>query len=252
MTSEVVVYNIESALNAQTGGADRVELCGNRGGGGTTPSLGIAEVVQNRLDIPIFVMIRPREGDFCYTDNEFDAMKRDIKRFKDLGLDGVVFGILSADGSLDLARCKELIELARPLQVTCHRAFDMARDPFQALESCIKAGFDRILTSGQQAQAYEGLSTITELVARARDRISIMAGCGINEATVREIIRESGVREVHFSASSKRSSKMEYRNESIDGMGNKPGTAYTIHIASQDRVNRICQKALAKDSSVSS
>ncbi|NGP87523.1 copper homeostasis protein CutC [Fodinibius halophilus] len=252
LTTEIVAYNIESALNAQAGGADRIELCDNPSGGGTTPSVGTVELLREKLDIPIFVMIRPREGDFCYSDLEFEAMKRDISHCKDRGADGVVFGILSPDGSLDFDRCKELIELARPLQVTCHRAFDMTSDPFEALESCIEAGFDRILTSGQQTCAHEGIATIAELVERAGNRISMMAGCGVNEDTVQKIIEETDVREIHFSAKDDRPSKMKYRNKAINGMGDKSGKEYSIRIASQNRVARICQMALAADSSVSS
>src|SRR5687768_15688221 len=134
MVVEVVVYNIESALKAQEGGADRIELCDNPGEGGTTPSSGVVEVVRQNLSIDVYVMIRPRGGDFLYSNYEFHAMKRDIVQCQRLSADGVVFGILTVDGRIDKKRCQELIARARPLKVTCHRAFDMARDPFEALE----------------------------------------------------------------------------------------------------------------------
>ncbi|MCW9706863.1 copper homeostasis protein CutC [Fodinibius salsisoli] len=244
LTTEVVVYNIESALNAQKGGADRVELCDNPGGGGTTPSSGTIQVLSQELDISLFVMIRPREGDFYYSELEFEAMKRDIERSKELGADGVVFGILTKDGNIDVGRCRELVTLAQPLQVTCHRAFDMTKDPEQALEACIEAGFDRILTSGQQAQAHDGLALITDLVDIADGRISIMAGCGVNEETVEDIVAESGVCEIHLAAAETRPSQMDYKNVQIAGMGSTSGKEYLVDIASESRVKAIREKAL--------
>ncbi|SHE72331.1 copper homeostasis protein [Fodinibius roseus] len=239
LITEVVVYNIESALNAQRGGADRVELCDNPGGGGTTPSSGTIAVVREVLDISLFVMIRPREGDFCYSDLEFEAMKGDIARAKELGADGVVFGILSPDGTMDRERNRELIALARPLKVTAHRAFDMTRNPTEALESCIEVGFDRILTSGQQEDAQQGIPLISTLVQQANDRIAIMAGCGVHEGTVEEIIKKTGVNEIHLSAETTRPSRMRYRNGQISGMGSTAGREYLIDTASASRVKEI-------------
>lgn len=200
MIVEVVVYNIASALNAQTGGADRIELCDNPGEGGTTPSAGTIEVVRKNLSIDVYVMIRPRGGDFLYSRYEFHAMKRDIAMAQRLSADGVVLGILKPDGTLDVDRCGELIAFARPMKVTCHRAFDMTRDPFETLEACIDAGFDRILTSGGHATAAEGVSKIAELVRQAQGRITIMPGSGINEQTVAAVVRGTGAKEIHFSA----------------------------------------------------
>lgn len=243
MITEVVVYNIESALNAQRGGADRVELCDNPGGGGTTPSSGTITVVRELLDISLFVMIRPREGDFCYSDLEFEAMKADIVRAKELGADGVVFGILSTDGTMDSQRNRALISLARPLKVTAHRAFDMTRNPTEALESCIEVGFDRILTSGQQEDAQQGIPLISALVQEAHDRITIMAGCGVHEGTVEEIVRKTGVNEIHLSAETTRPSQMQYRNGQIPGMGTTAGREYLIDTASASRVKEIRDRA---------
>lgn len=137
MTIEVVVYTIESAIRAQEGGADRIELCANPSEGGTTPSYGTIELVRQNISMDLYVMIRPRGGDFCYSRYEFHSMKRDISQCQKLSVDGFVFGILTTDGTLDIKRCKELIDKIRPLKVTCHRAFDMTRDPFEALEDCI-------------------------------------------------------------------------------------------------------------------
>lgn len=244
MTTEVVVYNIESALNAQNGGADRVELCDNPGGGGTTPSSGTIAVLREALDISLFVMVRPREGDFYYSDLEFEAMKYDIEQAKTLGADGVVFGILSPDGTVDKQRNKELINLARPLKVTCHRAFDMTKDPIYALENCIEIGFDRILTSGQEAEAGQGISLINRLVQKANERISIMAGCGVQEETVEKIIKNTGVNEIHLAAETTRPSRMKYKNSQITGMGTTVGKEYIIQTAGASRVKEIRDRAL--------
>lgn len=243
ITTEAVVYNIESALNAEKGGADRVELCDNPGGGGTTPSWGTMKILREELNIDLFIMIRPREGDFCYSDLEFEAMKADIGKAQQLGADGVVFGILSSDGTIDKPRNKKLVDLARPLEVTCHRAFDMARDPFEALNSCIDAGFDRILTSGQKAQAREGIPLIRDLVQKADGQISIMAGCGVNENTAEEIIKRTGVQEIHLAAETTRASVMEFQNSAINGMGFITDKEYKVDITDASRIAEIRRKA---------
>src|SRR5688572_18106993 len=204
MKLEIVVYNIESALKAQEGGADRIELCDNPGEGGTTPSYGAIELVRQNVSLDVFVMIRPRGGDFCYDTYEFHAMKRDISQCQKLSVDGIVLGILNADGTIDKKRCKELIDKARPLKVTCHRAFDMTRDPFEALEDCIEVGFDRILTSGHQAKAIQGVSLLAQLVEKAAGRITIMPGSGVNESNVEEIAAKTKAKEIHLAAVSSR------------------------------------------------
>jgi copper homeostasis protein len=239
MTVEIVVYNIESALKALDGGADRIELCDNPGEGGTTPSYGTIEIVRKNLGIDVYVMIRPRGGDFHYTSYEFHAMKRDIWQCQKLSVDGVVFGILNVDGTLDKKRCKELIDMARPLKVTCHRAFDMTCDPFQALEDCIEVGFDRILTAGQQAQASKGAALIGKLIEKANGRIAIMPGSGVNENTVGEIVAKSGAKEVHFSATGSRTSAMQYKNPEIAGMGSDEGAEYQVRTVDPERIKKI-------------
>lgn len=244
MTVEIVVYNIESALKAQEGGADRIELCENPGEGGTTPSYGTIELVRQNLSIDVFVMIRPRGGDFHYSNYEFHAMKRDISQCQKLSVDGLVFGILTPEGRIDVKSCKELIDKSRPLKVTCHRAFDMTRDPFEALEDCIAAGFDRILTAGQQAQAVKGASLIGELIKKANGRIAIMPGSGVNENTVEEIIKKSGAKEIHFSATAFRESAMQFRNPNIAGMGSDEGSEFKLRTVDPARVRQI--RALAE------
>ena len=246
MTVEIVVYNIESALKAQEGGADRIELCENPGEGGTTPSYGTVEVVRQNVSIDVYVMIRPRGGDFHYSSYEFHAMKRDISQYQKLGVDGFVFGILNPDGTIDKKRCKELIDRVRPLKVTCHRAFDMTRDPLEALEDCIEVGFDRILTAGQQAQAIKGADLIGALVKKANGRISIMPGSGINEDTVVAIVGTSGAKEIHFSAMATRESLMNFRNAAIAGMGSKEGSEFRVRTVDPERVREI--RRLAQNS----
>ncbi|GAA0891706.1 copper homeostasis protein CutC [Fulvivirga kasyanovii] len=239
MLFEIVVYSIEAALKAQEGGADRIELCDNPGEGGTTPSYGVIEVVRQHLSIDVYIMIRPRGGDFLYSSYEFHAMKRDISQCQRLSVDGVVFGILNADGTIDKKRCKELIDKARPLKVTCHRAFDMARDPFEALEDCIEVGFDRILTSGGQSRAIDGVDLIAELQKRAAGRIIIMPGSGVNEQTVGEIVNKAKVNEIHFSAMSYKEGGMDYRNEQIAGMGSEEGAEFKLRIADPEKIRKM-------------
>jgi copper homeostasis protein len=236
MICEVVVYNIESALRAQEGGADRIELCDNAGEGGTTPSYGVIEAVRQNVSLDIFVMIRPRGGDFNYSNYDFHCMKRDIMQCQKISVDGLVFGILNEDGTIDKKRCKELIDKARPLKVTCHRAFDMTRDPFEALEDCIEVGFDRILTAGQHAKAVNGIYLISELIKKSNGRIAIMPGSGVNEETVSEIVSKTKAKEIHFSAAAFRDSAMSYRNSQIAGMGSDEGSEFKLRTVDPQRV----------------
>jgi copper homeostasis protein len=239
MTCEVVVYNMVSALRAQEGGADRIELCDNPAEGGTTPSFGMIEQVRQNISMDVYVMLRPRGGDFCYNNYEFHIMKRDLFQCQRLSVDGLVFGILNEDGSLDKKRCKELIAIARPLKVTCHRAFDMTRDPFEALEDCIEVGFDRILTSGQRLKAIDGVDLITELVKKANGRIAIMAGSGVNEDTVTQIVNTTKVNDIHFSATVFKDSIMQFRNPHIAAMGDDAGSEFLTRSVDPERVRRI-------------
>lgn len=211
---EICIDSVESAIAAQQGGANRVELCDNLLEGGTTPSAGTIALARQNISIDLNVIIRPRGGDFCYTDVEFEVMKYDVEQAKRLGANGVVIGLLNPDGSVDMARTAMLVELARPLSVTFHRAFDMSRDPHAALETLISLGLDRVLTTGQESSALEGLDLITELVRQAADRIIIMPGLSgaISERNVQKIITQSGVKEIHTTASTSLESQMTYRN----------------------------------------
>ena len=215
ITVEVCVYSIESALQAQEGGADRIELCDNLYMGGTTPSVGMLELAKELLDLDLYVIIRPRGGDFLYTDHEFELMKRDVLMAKKLGLDGVVIGILKKDGTIDKERTSELIALARPMGVTFHRAFDMTPNPYEALEALTDMKVDRILTSGHARSAFHGIKLIADLVAQTNGNLSIMPGSGINEENVAEIIAGTGAREFHVSARKKEESLMEFRKQNV-------------------------------------
>jgi copper homeostasis protein len=248
MKVEVVTYTLDGALRAQEGGADRIELCDGPGDGGTTPSYGMIESVRQHVSMDVFVMIRPRGGDFHYSNYEFHAMKRDISQCQKISVDGVVLGILNTDGTIDKKRCKELIDKARPLKVTCHRAFDMTRDPFEALEDCIEVGFDRILTSGQQMQAVQGVDLLTELIKRAAGRIAIMPGSGVNENTVQEVVSKTGAEEIHCSAMAFKESAMVFRNQQIAGMGSEEGGEFKLRTVDPERIKKI--RALAEASKV--
>ena len=206
--TEVVVFSIEGAIAAQKGGAQRVELCENSTEGGTTPSMGTISISRKQLHIKLFVMIRPRGGDFLYSMNEFAAMQADIEYCKKIGVDGVVFGILNSNGSVDTHRCKMLTNLAKPMSVTFHRAFDRTSNSLKAIEDIISCGFDRILTSGLKPTAIEGVNFIADLIKNANGRIIIMPGGGIRKENVTQIKQITGAVEFHTSARTVLQSKM--------------------------------------------
>ena len=211
---EVCVDSVESALAAEHGGADRVELCDNLMEGGTTPSAGMIELARRHLSIGLQVIIRPRGGDFCYSAIEFEIMKRDIETAKRLGADGIVIGILKPDGTVDAERTATLVKLAQPLNVTFHRAFDMTRDPYQALEDLVELGVNRILTSGQAYSVLEGLDLIAELVQIAGDRVIIMPGGG-TERNLQKIVNEALIKEAHVIGPKYVDSVMQYCHEGV-------------------------------------
>ncbi len=194
---EISVETLEAALAAECGGADRIELCDGLSLGGVTPSAEIVWAVHAQVRLPIFVMIRPRAGDFVYSTAEFAEMKRSIVGAKESGIDGIVLGILTKDHRVDAERTRELVELAQPLPVTFHRAFDEASDLRQALGEVIKTGAHRILTSGGARSAPEGAAVLAELVAAAADRMVIVPGAGINAANALRVAWQTGAREFH-------------------------------------------------------
>ena len=201
MQLEICIDRIESALAAQEGGADRLEVCSSLAAGGTTPSRGLVQQCAERCQLELMMMIRPHDGGFCFGSDDLDTMLRDIAVAKELGVHGIVFGVLADDGRVHLEQCRRLLDAARPLQATFHRAFDVARDALEALDDLLEVGVDRILTSGQADTAQNGTSLIRQLVQRSGDRLSVMAGAGINAANVTTLVRETGVHEVHASAS---------------------------------------------------
>lgn len=209
---EVCANSVRSAMAAQKGGAIRVELCDNLPEGGTTPSYAQILLAKKTLSIQVYPIIRPRGGDFLYNELEFELMKEDIRICKSLNCDGVVIGILKADGSIDKERCKTLVDLAHPLPVTFHRAFDMSNDLSRALEDVIEIGCERILTSGGESSALKGADMLSRLIKQAAGRIRIMPGAGITEHNISEIIRKTGAREFHASARKAVSSEMQFRN----------------------------------------
>ena len=212
---EVIGFTIDGCSLAQTAGAHRIELCDNPAEGGTTPSHGFIKAAREKLQIALYPIIRPRGGDFFYSDDEFGIIKTDVRLCRELGCDGVVIGMLHADGTVDITRCKQLIEIADPMGVSFHRAFDRTNDPFNALEDIIDMGCERILTSGLQPTALEGASLIAKLVQQAGDRIKIMPGSGLRAANIVEIAEKTGAVEFHTSARMNADSKMNYTNESM-------------------------------------
>ncbi len=235
---EVCIDSVASAIAAEQGGAHRVELCANLLEGGTTPSAGAIETARRAIGIDMNVIIRPRGGDFCYSDLEFDTMKRDIAVARSLGASGVVIGLLTEDGAVDVARTRALADLARPGSVTFHRAFDMSRDPFAALEALVGLGIDRVLTTGQEDSIWDGLDLVAALVARAGDRIVVMPGGG-SDRNVKAIVDRTGAREVHVVGTAPVESRMRHRNSRCFMGGALRAPEYSWDVTDAGRVRSI-------------
>ena len=212
---EICANSVASCIAAQKGGANRVELCAGIPEGGTTPSYGMIRNARESIDIALNVIIRPRGGDFLYNESEIKEMLYDIQVAKELGADGLVFGCLNPDGTIDKNNMSRLMEAAGDTPVTFHRAFDHTNDPFQALEDIISLGCARILTSGCRPTALEGSTLLGQLVEKAGERIIIMPGCGVKESNIAEIARLSGAKEFHFSARESVESGMIFRNPEV-------------------------------------
>ncbi|MES2274695.1 MAG: copper homeostasis protein CutC [Bacteroidota bacterium] len=241
---EVCANSAISAIAAQAGGAIRVELCNNLHQGGTTPSHGHIIVARKELHIKLYMLIRPRSGDFLYNKNEFEVMLSDVRHSIEYGCDGIVFGILNKDGTVDMERNMQIANMARQhgLGATFHRAFDVCADKDKALEDIIELGFERILTSGGKSSAMEGASNIKHLIDKAANRIMIMPGGGINESNLGNLVRFTGVTEFHSSARSVVHSNMVYRNENIM-MGSRFVDEYATYETDSELVNKLIRIA---------
>lgn len=215
-TLEIAVFNIQSAILASQAGADRIELCENLADGGTTPSYGTLKTVREKISIPVFPIVRPRGGDFLYNEEEFEVIKKDLLLIKDLGFEGAVIGLLKIDGTIDITRTTKLVELAYPLEITFHRAFDRAIEPLKALEDVIRSGCQRILTSGQVPNAFDGKELIKQLIQHADERIIIIPGSGVRSDNIQELADFTGATELHSSARKITASLMQFTQASME------------------------------------
>ncbi|NPA38059.1 MAG: copper homeostasis protein CutC [Chlorobi bacterium] len=243
LTFEISIDSVRSALNAQSAGADRVELCASLIEGGITPSIGMIKTVKEKTGLDMYVIIRPRGGDFLYTDEEFEVMRKDIISAKENGADGIVSGALLANGDIDIDKTREMIKLSEPLPFTFHRAFDMCRDPFMALEQLKELKAARILTSGQMPTAEKGANLLAELVKRANDDIVIMPGAGINDNNIEYLIKKTNAREYHFSAKKSYPSKMKYFNKNINMGRTKNKDEYSVMYSDEGIIKTLIDKA---------
>lgn len=240
---EVCVTSAQSALNAEKGGALRVELVDNLIEGGTTPSAGTISELRKRLNIGLYVMIRPRGGDFCYSPLEFEIMKEDVKMAGLMGADGVVAGILLPDGNIDVERMGILKALAGNMGFTCHRAFDMTIDKYKALEELIDLGVDRILTSGGKNKAPEGKGLIKEIIHKASGRIAIMPGSGVNEETILDLRDHTQAKEFHVTGRSLFPGEMKFRNPEVSMGDNITVPEYDQWMTDPKRISKIVELA---------
>ncbi|MCD6347210.1 MAG: copper homeostasis protein CutC [Bacteroidales bacterium] len=212
---EICCYTVESAIKAEQSGADRIELCDNYSEGGTTPSFAVIDYTIKKLGIPVNVIVRPRGGDFLYSELEYDIIKHEIKMIKELNANAVVIGFLKSNGEIDIERTKEIVKLAAPMEVTFHRAFDMCRDPLTALEQLKTTGIKRILTSGSRITAVDGIDLLSELVKKADNELIIMPGGDVDDKNIDQLLQTTRALEYHSAASVFENSKMEYFNQNV-------------------------------------
>lgn len=245
MVLEICVDSVESAMAAERGGAQRVELCSDLLEGGITPSAGLTALVRRRIGIGLFVMIRPRGGDFCYTDLEYEVMQEDILRARELGADGIVLGILDEHARVDVERTRRLVELARPLPVTFHRAIDMTPDPCAAVEEVVASGAARLLTSGAAAKVTDGAPLISRMVEAARGRLAVMAGGGITAQTIASAIETTRASEFHASLRSTRPSPVDFRRQEVQ-MGEVSDREYVRFVLDEENVRTLATALRSK------
>lgn len=244
MKLEICIDSVESAIAAERGGAQRVELCSDLLEGGITPSAGLIAAVRRNISIGLWVMIRPRGGDFCYTPLEFEVMQQDIGHARALGADGLVLGILDPHARIDVQRTQQLVELAQSLPVTFHRAIDMTPDPVAAVRQVIAAGATRILTSGGASDALSGKATIAAMVHAAGDRVAIMAGGGVSPENIVDLAEATGADEFHSSARSAVRSPVQFRKQGI-AMGGVEDREYDRFVT-QEEIVRALLRALER------
>lgn len=234
---EVCAYSLESCINAELAGADRIELCSGPGEGGTTPSAGLVSIVLEKVNIPIYIMIRPRGGDFVYDDSEIEVMYREIDHAKKLGVHGLVLGILHPDGQVNVEQTRELVEYASPLGVTFHRAFDLTVDPVRALEDVISTGAERILTSGLKHAAPMALELLSQLAAQAAGRIEIMAGGGVSESSAENLLN-TGIHALHLSGKAFRTTLQQFFQEGVSMAGDVPDERHIMY-SNVDNIRKV-------------
>ena len=236
---EVCLDSVESIMAAEKGGADRVELCSDLFEGGLSPSIGMVRVAKRLTHVPINAMVRPRGGDFCYSDVDFEVMCAEVEAFKAEGVNAIVFGILTPEGDVDIDRSRRIVELARPLAVTFHRAFDMTRDLSKSLEDLVSLGIERVLTSGGESSVAEGADTLKALVEQAGDRIVVMPGCGIKERNFRKLDSIIGAKEYHMSLNGTCESRMRFHPGHIYMGGMLRQSEFTLSCTDEERVRAV-------------
>lgn len=237
---EACVDSVKSAIEAEKGGARRVELCSNLIIGGTSPGPALFRLIRKHTDLKIRALLRPRFGDFCYDDYEFEMMKEDVAMYRDLGADGIVTGILKPNGDLDVERMRELVEIAGNTDVALHRAFDVCCNPQEALEQSVELGIKTILTSGQKNSAWEGRNLIKELVEQSAGRIEILAGAGISPETIEKLVPYTGASSYHMSGKVTLDSAMEFRREGVS-MGFPGFSEYEIWQTDAENIRRAAE-----------
>jgi len=235
---EGCVDSVESAIEAEKGGANRIELCSNLIIGGTTPDINLFNMVKNKINIKINVLIRPRFGDFCYSDYEFEIIKKDIEMFKKAGANGVVVGILNPDGTLNINRMKQIMEIVKGMQVTLHRAFDLCENPLEVLDQAKELGINTILTSGQKKNCFEGKELIKTLILHSNNKIDILVGGGVKAEIVKEMIDYTNATSFHMSGKINIDSQMKYRKENVN-MGLPSLSEYTIWQTSSRKIEQV-------------
>lgn len=250
ITVEVCVDSVASALAAERGGAQRIELCSDLLEGGVTPSLGLLSVVRKEISIGVHPIVRPRPGDFCYSDAEFEIMRRDIELAKREGADGVVLGILQSNGRVDVGRTRRLVELAQPLSVTFHRAFDVSANLLESFEDVCATGADRLLTSGGEQECLKGVGTVARLVQASEGRIKLMAGGRIGIDNAATIIESTGVSEIHVGLATPVNRSNDHKNSRRLTLGKAQGREFqqteVLEQSVRDLVRAISSRTAAK------